>query len=74
MAEKVDVKALETKKRMKIVQFFIDLKAELKRITWPTKAEVKKAFMAVVCFCFLYALTVGLLDAGFKNLFNFIFK
>lgn len=74
MAEKVDVKAMETKKRMKIVQFFIDLKAEFKRITWPTKAELKKAFMAVVCFCILYVIIVGLLDAGFKNLFNLIFK
>lgn len=74
MAEKVDVKAMETKKKMKIVQFFIDLKAEFKRITWPTKAELKKAFMAVVCFCILYVIIVGLLDAGFKNLFNLIFK
>lgn len=74
MAEKVDVKAMEPKKRMKISQFFIDLKAEFKRVTWPAKNELKKALMAVICFCLLYAITVGLLDAGFKNLFNFIFK
>jgi preprotein translocase subunit SecE len=74
MAEKVEGKVISPKKRMKIVQFFIDLKAEFKRVTWPTKDELKKALMAVICFCLLYAITVGLLDAGFKNLFNLIFK
>ena len=74
MAVKVDVKTIEQKKRMKIVQFFIDLKAEFKRVTWPAKDEVKTAFAAVVCFCLLYTITVGLLDVGFKNLFNLIFK
>ncbi len=74
MAEKVDVKAIKSKKQMKIIQFFIDLKAEFKRVTWPTKDELKKAFVAVMCFCLLYVVTVGLLDAGFKNLFNLIFK
>ena len=49
MAVKVDVKTIEPKKRMKIVQFFIDLKAEFKRVTWPAKDEVKTAF-AVVFF------------------------
>lgn len=74
MAEKVGAKSIDKSKKNKIGQFFIDLKAEFKRITWPTKEELKKAFTAVVCFCVLYAITVGLLDAGFNKLFNLIFK
>jgi preprotein translocase subunit SecE len=74
MAEKVDVKTKENNKRFGLLQFFIDLKAEFKRVTWPSKEELKKAANAVISFCLLYAILVGLLDAGFKNLFNLIFK
>jgi len=74
MAEKVDVKANEKQKRAGLVQFFIDLKAEFKRVTWPSKEELKKAANAVISFCVLYAILVGLLDTGFKNLFDLIFK
>lgn len=74
MAEKVDVKVNKTKKRLGIAQFFIDLKAEFKRVTWPSKQELKKASAAVISFCLIYVIFVGLLDAGFKNLFNLIFK
>lgn len=73
MSEKVDVRAKE-KKRNKLVQVFIDLKAEFKRVTWPSKEELKKATLAVLSFCILYVILVGLLDAGFKNLFSIIFK
>ena len=41
MAEKVEVKAIKPKKRIKMVQFFIDLKAEFKRVTWPTWSELQ---------------------------------
>ena len=73
MSEKVDVRAKE-KKRNKLVQVFIDLKAEFKRVTWPSKEELKSATLAVLSFCILYVILVGLLDAGFKNLFSMIFK
>lgn len=74
MAEKVDVKTKEKSERRSFAQFFIDLRAEFKRVTWPSKEELKKAANAVISFCLLYAILVGLLDAGFKNLFNLIFK
>ena len=74
MAEKVDVNTKENNKRNSFAQFFIDLKAEFKRVPWPSKEELKKAANAVISFCLLYAILVGLLDAGFKNLFNLIFK
>lgn len=73
MSEKVDVRAKE-KKHNKLVQVFIDLKAEFKRVTWPSKEELKSATLAVLSFCILYVILVGLLDAGFKNLFSMIFK
>lgn len=50
------------------------LKAEMTRITWPTKEETKKAIAAVVTFCVIYTVVVGIMDYGFNNLFKLIFK
>ena len=57
-----------------IVSFFKDLKAEAKRITWPSKKEIKKATIAVASFSLLYVVFVGFLDYGFNNLYKVIFK
>ncbi len=57
-----------------IVKFFKDLKAEAKRITWPSKKDIQKATIAVLSFSFLFVVFVGLLDYGFNNLYKLIFK
>lgn len=58
-----------------IVKFFREIKAELKRMTWASKNDVKKAIAAVVTFCVVYIVLVGVFDYGFNNLFNkLIFK
>ena len=57
-----------------IVNFFKDLKAEAKRITWHSKKDIKKATIAVTSFSLLYVVFVGFLDYGFNNLFRLIFK
>jgi len=56
------------------INYFKDLKAEFKRITWASKADVKKATATVITFCFIYAVFVGLLDYGFNNIMKLIFK
>ena len=57
-----------------IVKFFKELKAEAKRITWPSKKDIKKATIAVASFSFIFIVFVGLLDYGFNNLYKLIFK
>lgn len=57
-----------------LIQYFIDLKAEFKRITWASKADVKKATATVITFCFIYAVYVGLLDYLWSNVIKIIFK
>ena len=54
--------------------FFRDVKAEVKRITWPSKDETKKAFAAVIILTLLYTLLVGGFDFIFRNLFEIILK
>ena len=50
------------------------LKAEVKRITWPSKDDTKKALIAVGVVVLIYIILVGGLDYIFTNLFKLIFK
>ncbi|MCB2290314.1 preprotein translocase subunit SecE [Clostridium sp. CS001] len=68
------IKAKSKSNQNGIVNFFKDLKAEAKRITWPSKKDIKKATIAVASFSFLYVVFVGFLDYGFNNLYKIIFK
>jgi preprotein translocase subunit SecE len=55
-----------------ITGLFRGFKAEAKRITWPTKKDIKKASITVFTLCAMYMVYVVVLDAGFKYLFNLI--
>lgn len=56
------------------VRYIKDLKSEFKRITWASKEQVKKSTIIVFIFCLMWVVIVGLLDYGFSNLYNMIFK
>ena len=51
MAGNNNVKAAEKGGKFK---FFRELKAEVKRIVWPSKDETKKALIAVAIFVLIY--------------------
>ncbi len=72
----VNGKAKETNKpKVNIFKkAFSEIKAEVKRITWASKKDTKKAIAAVLTFCVIYVVIVGILDFGFSNLFKLIFK
>ncbi len=74
MAVEGKVKSEKKADQKGIVKFFREVKAETKRITWPSKKDIKKATIAVVGFCLLYTALVGALDMLFKNLFAIIFR
>ena len=57
-----------------ISKFFRELKAEVQRITWPSKIDPKKALIAVGVVVLIYLVLVGGLDFVFTNLFKWIFK
>jgi len=54
--------------------FFKDLKGEVRRITWPSKEDTKKATIAVFVFCALLMAFVFVLDYGFGKLSNYFFQ
>jgi preprotein translocase subunit SecE len=74
MAVNGNVKVKGKSDQKGIVKFFKELKAEAKRITWPSKKDIKKASIAVASFSLLYVVFVGFLDYGFNNLYKIIFK
>ena len=57
-----------------LFKFFREVKAEVKRITWPSKNETKKALIAVGVVVLIYLVLVGGLDYIFQNLFKLLFK
>ena len=59
----------------KFVNFFIGIKAEIKRITWASKKDTKKALIVVLVFCLVWIVLVSAMDFGFDNFFGkFVFK
>ena len=58
-----------------IAVYFNELKAEWKRITWPSMEDFKKATLAVIVFCVLWIAIVTVMDFGLRFLFeNFVFN
>jgi preprotein translocase subunit SecE len=57
----------------KIVQFFKESFAELKKVTWPTREEVASSTKVVLVSVILIALTLGLIDWLIFRGIEFIF-
>lgn len=53
-------------------KFFKEVIAEVKQLSWPTGKELLNYCLAVVCFCALMALIIGLLDLAFGSFFQFL--
>ncbi|MDD6793873.1 MAG: preprotein translocase subunit SecE [Clostridiaceae bacterium] len=68
------ISAEKDTKKGGISKFFREFKAEIKRITWPSRTETKKALIAVSVVVILYVILVGGLDYIFQNLFEAILK
>lgn len=49
-------------------QFYLDVLGEMRKVTWPTRDEVKKATVAIVAFVAVLGLAIGLMDALFQQL------
>ncbi len=58
---------------MKIVQFFKECGAELKKVTWPTRSDVLSSAKVVLVSTIIIAALLGLLDFAFAAGYNFVF-
>ena len=58
----------------KVIQFFKESRAELKKVVWPTRDDVVSSIKVVIVSTIIVALILGLLDLGFSHLFRIILK
>ena len=58
----------------KVIQFFKESRAELKKVVWPTRDDVISSIKVVIISTIIVALILGLLDLGFSELFRILMK
>jgi preprotein translocase subunit SecE len=51
------------------VEFLRDVRAEVRKVTWPTTDELKKATLVIVIFVTILGIVIGLMDATFQFVF-----
>jgi preprotein translocase subunit SecE len=57
----------------KIVNFFNDVVKEMKKVTWPTKDELKESTLIVIVVCLLIAAFTYAIDMAISVLIKGIF-
>ena len=58
----------------KISDFLNGIKAEFKRIVWPSKDDIVKQTIAVISSSIVLGIIISILDFIFKVLLNFVIK
>ncbi len=58
----------------KIIKFFKDSYAELKKVTWPSRDEVMASTRVVIIAILAVAFALGLVDILLLNGITFLFK
>ena len=58
----------------KIIAYFVEVKAELQKVTWPTKATTINLTWLVIGVSLAVSIYLGLLDAAFQYLAKLIIK
>ncbi len=57
----------------KIIDFFQGVKKEMKKVTWPTKEELKESTAIVIVVCLLLALFTYFVDISITQIFQGLF-
>ena len=57
----------------KIIGFFEDVVKEMKKVTWPTQAELKESTVVVIVVCLILAAFTYVIDMGVQLIFKGMF-
>ena len=57
----------------KIIGFFNDVVKEMKKVTWPTKDELKESTSIVIVACLILAAFTYVIDMGINQILKGIF-
>ena len=66
--------AQTSSKKGKMGNYFRGVKAETKKVIWPTKKETVNYISVVIFMCAIFGLVVWVLDLGIHRLLSFIIK
>jgi preprotein translocase subunit SecE len=58
----------------KIIGFFQDVMKEMKKVTWPTTAELKESTSVVIVVCLIIAAFTYVIDLAINQIFQGIFR
>jgi len=53
----------------RFLQFLRDVRNELRKVTWPTFDELKKATTVIIIFVSILGVAIGLMDSFFQFVF-----
>ena len=62
------------KKKKGAKGFFKEVKAELKKVTWPTKSQLINNTLVILVFIAVITAVLAVLDVAFAKLFEFVTK
>ena len=62
----------QVKRELGIIRYLRETRAELKKVTWPTREEALNLTYIVLGVTFAFALFLGLLDWTFSQVFQLI--
>ena len=57
----------------KIIGFFEDVVKEMKKVTWPTQAELKESTIVVIVVCLILAAFTYVIDMAVQLVFKGMF-
>lgn len=57
----------------KIINFFNDVVKEMKKVTWPTKEELKESTTIVIVVCLIIAAFTYLIDMSLSQILKGLF-
>ena len=57
----------------KIIGFFNDVVKEMKKVTWPSQAELKESTIIVIVVCLILAAFTYVIDMAVQQVFKGIF-
>ena len=64
----------DTAKKLSIKRYFRETKAEMKKVSWPSKKDTLKHTQVVIASIVFIGLALWLVDLAFGGILNFLIK
>ncbi len=61
-------------KKNRMMKFFRETKSEMKKVSWPSKAQLIRNTVVILAFVIIMTIVLSLVDFGFERLLSLIIK